>query len=322
MPLAVDKENNLEEYSIEKISSTHYPLLKALFLNAFELKISVEEISRRFDTLSLGLPVIGFIAIHQSTKKAAAYYGVFPCKALIGGQIVQIAQSGDTMTHEDHRRKGFFTTLAKLTYKECEKLGVKLIIGQPNQYSYHGLVNSLKWKHLDEIVRWDMKLKFKTFPLSKLFRRNRFFSPIYLRYARFILRNYTLTGISSFNNPISSALGKILRDKNYIDYKRSDDKFFIKIDDVVIWTRLTDILWIGDFDNYEKITPEVLEKLKRLAFWLGYNTISFNFNETIPLPAALRSFKKYNKQASCFYYLDQSLNGLNFILTAADSDTW
>jgi hypothetical protein len=321
-PAEFSKQYDFGEYSIEKLEAVHYPLLKKLFLNAFNSKISENEIRKRFDTAMLGLPAIGFIAIHKPTNTPAAYYGVFPCKALIKGREIQIAQSGDTMTHKDHRRKGLFVELARLTYHECEKLGIKVIIGQPNQYSYHGLVKSLRWKHLDDIARWDMKLELKTFPLPKLFRFLGFLSQVYLWYAKFVLKSSIIKDVSSFNNPYKNGFGKIVRDRNYLQYKKSNDKFFIKIDGVIIWIRLTDVLWIGDFDSYENITPDILRKLRQLAYRLGYNTISFNFNESIPLPPSLQLFKKYNSQASCFYYLNDGLNGLNFILTAADSDTW
>ena len=316
------KQYDFGEYSIERFGPSHYGLLKNLFFNAFNIRISDKEIAKRYDTATLGLPVIGYIAVHKPTRVPAAYYGVFPCKALIKEQEIQIAQSGDTMTHKDHRRKGLFVELARSTYQECEKLGVKLLFGQPNQYSYHGLVKTLKWKHLDQIARWDMKLKFKTFPLPKLSRFFGFLFQGYLKYAKFILKSSIVGDVSSFNNPYKNGPGKILRDKHYLAYKKSDDKCFIKIQGVTIWIRLTDVLWIGDFDNYENITPHVLKKLRQFAFRLGYNTISINFNENIPLPASLQSFKKYQSQASCFCYFDMAFNDQNLILTAADSDTW
>src|SRR5438046_8287864 len=103
MPIEVNKRYNFDEYSIEKLEAPHYCLLKELFLNAFNIAISEKEISKRYDTSPLGLPAIGFIAIHKKTNTPAAYYGVFPCKAIINEQVIQIAQSGDTMTNKDHR---------------------------------------------------------------------------------------------------------------------------------------------------------------------------------------------------------------------------
>ncbi len=318
---ATYSSSNTEEYHFERITPEHYPLLQNLYKNAFQMSISEHEIETRFNTSSLGLPVIGFIAIHKLTKSPAAYYGVFPFKAIVNGEIIQAAQSGDTMTHSEHTRKGLFVKLALLTYEACQKKDVKLLIGQPNENSYHGLVNKLGWKHLDEIIRWDLKLRVKTIPLSKIIRRFPAVKKIYFPYAKFILHRKNVVP-SSFQNPLSTAYAKVNRDIHYLDYKKTSDKFFLQLNGIIIWIQLTDIFWIGDFSDYKKITPGFIKKIKRVAFMLGYNTISFNLNKSIPLPPALQCFKINSSQASCFLYLDEQYKDLNFILTAADSDTW
>lgn len=310
-----------DQYAIEKITPAHYLLLKELYTNAFGSDTSPDEIAKRFDTTLLGCSVIGFLATHKASGVPAAYYGVFPFEAILDGKIIQAAQSGDTMTHEEHRRKGFFVLLARLTYEECKKKGIKILIGQPNENSYHGLVNSLGWTHSDDVVRWDLKLKIRTIPLPKIARRLPALQKNYLSYAKLILRKKTVT-TDSFQNYLQTDYAKVNRDSNYLAYKKTNDKFFIVIENITIWVRLTDIFWIGDFSNYEDITPLFIKKIRQLAFKLGYNTLSFNLNKSIPLPLALRCFKKNSSQASCFLYLDEQYKNVNFVLTAADSDTW
>ena len=125
-----------------------------------------------------------------------------------------------------------------------------------------------------------------------------------------------------FQNPLQSQAGKVQRDASYLLYKQSGDKYFIKINRLTLWVRLTDLFWIGDFDNYDNINEETIRKIKKLAWWLGYNTISFNLNRSVSLPNSLREFKENSSQASCFLYFNEKYNGQNFLLTAADSDTW
>ncbi len=312
----------MSEYIFERVTPVHYHLLKDLYLDAFNLKLDISAIQKRFDTSKLGCEHIGFIAIHSKNGMAAAYYGVFPMKAIGENSIIQIAQSGDTMTHSSHRKNGLFVKLAKYTYAECEKRRIKVIIGQPNKKSYHGLVKSLGWTHLDEIIRWNLKLKFKTFPLAKIANRYRGFKKIYQRYARYILKNIIRKEPSSFNNTISTDYIKVLRDSAYLQYKKSNNIFFLKIEKLTIWVNLVDVFWIGDFDNFENITPATLRKIKKIAFFLGYNTISFNLNRTIPLPEVLKIFKKGCVENSCFFYIDKEFEGKNFLITAADFDTW
>jgi hypothetical protein len=199
---------------------------------------------------------------------------------------------------------------------------MKMIIGQPNRNSFHGIVNKLGFKTIDEIIRWDIKLRLKTIPLSKLVNRYRGFRRNYLPYARLLLKKHILQAPELFNNTLRASIGKIHRDKAYIGYKNSDDRFFIKVKNVVLWVRLTDVFWIGDFDNYDEINPGVIKKLKWLAFLLGYNTISFNMNASVKLPESLNNFKQYSSQPSCFLYIDEVYRDTNIVLAAADSDTW
>jgi hypothetical protein len=311
-----------DEYSIEEITASHYPLLSKLYFTVFGSRESPASINRRFDTCLVCQPVIGFIAIHLPTRTAAAYYGVFPFKARIKGELVKAAQSGDTMTHPDHRRRGFFVSLAQLTYEECRKKGIRILIGQPNDNSYYGLVKKLGWTHLDQVVRWDMKLRLKTFPFPKITKMIRPLHNFYLSYAKKVLQKFIIKNPDHFHNSLQTHYARVERDKAYIDYKQTPDKFFIKIEHTIFWVRLTDIFWIGDSDNYNSITPSVINTLRRLAFRLGFNTISFNLNKSIPVPEGLKDFKKNSQQASCFLYLDESLDKTNFVLTAADSDTW
>src|SRR6185295_4439504 len=95
----------------------------------------------------------------------AAFYGVFPVLVLISGKEVLAAQSGDTMTHRDHQKKGLFIKLAQRTFETCREKGIELVFGLPNSNSYHGFTKKLNWQHKDDIGRFDLKLSIKTFPL-------------------------------------------------------------------------------------------------------------------------------------------------------------
>jgi hypothetical protein len=316
----LNTSGNEDPYFIEQVNSSHYPLLSDLFENAFGSKPSLSEIKKRFDTGLLGRKQIGFIAIHRQHHFAVAYYGVFPVEVVIDGKIIQAAQSGDTMTHSQFRGKGLFVKLAKLTYQQCKEQHIDILFGQPNKYSYHGLVNTLGWRHLENLNRWALKLKFKTIPWPKILVKMKLWS-FYLKYARFILQKKMAGEITSFQNPINTEYGKVRRDKNYLNYKEKKESFFIRIDNIVLWIRLTDVFWIGEFSSYE-ISSATLKKVKKLAFYLGYNTITFNINESMKLNGALQSFKVIDKEASCFLYLDEQWKNRNIVLTGADFDTW
>lgn len=308
------------EYTVQPFFLDSFPLMRELFLSAFNVHITYEGFQKKYDTKELGHPVIGFIALHKLTNSPAAYYGVFPLKALINGKEILIAQSGDTMTHKNHQKKGLFISLARMTFEACQKEGIEIIFGLPNTNSYHGFTQKLGWIHLDDIDRYDLKLPIKTFPLPKLLRKFGL-SKIYLQYARLVLQEKTVNNVSNFTNNRNSNSARILRNQDYIKYKTSVDKVFFKLETVIFWVKFTDVLWIGEISDYSKINQRIIKKLKQIAVILGYNTITFHINKNTD-HNFLHFFKKFEAEPSCFYYLNKEHLNCNLILTGADFDTW
>jgi hypothetical protein len=314
-------ENN-EEYFFERFTAVHYPVLQMLFNDAFDIKISIPEIEKRFSTASLGAPVIGYIAFHKSTGRPAAYYGIFPLRLQLNGKVVLAAQSGDTMTHSLHKKKGLFVQLANAVYEDCRKEGIHFLYGSPNEKSYKGLVKNLQWQHNGDILRLDMKLKMKTIPLPKIFSKHNRPSQAYLRYAKFVLKPYLAGRPVSFRNPLHPSLPRVFRDEYHISYKQDAYKFFIRIHEVTCWVKLADVFWIGDFSDYQQVTEQVTTKLKRIAFLLGYNTVRMNINEDVQLPEAFLAFKINGRDAACYKVLSDEAEFQQMIWTGADFDTW
>lgn len=309
-----------EEYSLQPFSMESYPQMNTLFVASFQKELDWNSFQKKYDTASLGHPVIGYLAIHKATRNPAAYYGVFPLKILIDGKTILAAQSGDTMTHPDHRKKGLFTYLAKLCFDECRAKGIALVYGQPNQFSYQGLVHSLHFEHRDDIIRYDLKQKIKTFPLAKLFQKAGQF-PVYLRWAQAQLEKRTQPLPGHFLNPLETDYGKIWRDSMYLQYKNEPGKLFLKVGPAILWIRLTDVFLVGDFNDYALVDEAVISELRRIAWRLGYNTIAFYLNKSLN-PPFLGYFEKKESWASCILYLDQNFAGKKLLITAADFDTW
>ncbi|MDQ3683237.1 MAG: GNAT family N-acetyltransferase [Bacteroidota bacterium] len=318
--MSIQNEGDFTEYLFEPINQTHYHYFQELFFYAFKTTITIRQIELKFNTKVLGAEVIGYIAIDKKNGVAAAYYGVFPVQLTDHETVIQAAQSGDTMTHPHHRKKGLFVHLAQLTFSTCRKKNIKIVFGFPNQFSYPGLVKRLSWQHVDNIVRWDLKLNIKTFPLPKLLLKNHNLFKTYLTYARAITKKVSIE-VTEFTNKYETTLPKVLRDKNYLLYKKVKDKVFIRLDNVILWIKFSDVLLIGDVDNYTAITGKTISKIKKLAFLLGYNTVSFYWNESLQPPSFLRYFKKHSKLPSCSLSLDQPIFP-NILFTAADFDTW
>jgi len=86
------------------------------------------------------------------------HYAVVPMAVEIDGVQSNAALSVDTMTHVKHRGRGIFAFLASETYKECQKRGLALVYGFPNENSHKGFVNRLRWHSFGHMKNMRKKL--------------------------------------------------------------------------------------------------------------------------------------------------------------------
>ncbi len=134
----------MADYTIRRIEPTDLDTLVALYAASFNETISTDKLARKFATEPFGVAYVGYLAV-SDTGQAAAFYGVFPAPMQIGTHQFIGAQSGDTMTHPDHRKQGLFVRLARATFALARELGIELIYGFPNQNSLPGFKRHLDW---------------------------------------------------------------------------------------------------------------------------------------------------------------------------------
>lgn len=312
----------VDDYRIEPLNEDHFPGLQNLFAEAFGAAPDTEAMRKRYNTRSLGEDIISYVAVHRPSGKIAAHFAASPVQVLIGGEPVLAAQSIDAATAEGHRGRGLFRRLADAVHTACRQKGIAIVFSQPNTSSYHGFVNNFGFKHIDDINRWDIKLRLKTFPASKLLQRHRFSRALYFSAARLAILPWKAPRPNIFNNPSPPGPARVLRNGAYLQYKEAPGSYFVRLGRVTAWVRLTDVLWVGDFSDYSLVDAKAIASLRRLAFFMGLNTISFHLNSGIPQPAFLRYFRKYKTEPSCLLCLRQEYAGVNLVLTGADFDTW
>lgn len=310
------------EYVFEAFDESHYSKFNKLYENAFGKKMPITEFKKRFDTQALGFKFVGYLALLRNTGEAVSFYGVFPLKIRIGESDFAAAISGDTMTHKNHRRKGLFRGLAGMTYQKCRELGFVMIYGFPNQQSYHGFVHSLDWKHVNDLIEWNLSFRFKISPLHKFLKRANYLFPLFNSYAHRVLKKYMVSDINSFDNSNGDKYGIVSRNDHYIHYKQSKERIFIKIESVIVWIRLSDVLWIGDFSDLGQVNKIVVSKLKHIAKLLGYNTIRYAINKEIAIPESMLDFKPGVNIPTCILFLEKKFGYQSFLFTPADFDTW
>ena len=95
------------DYRLERLTPERLPDLVALHAATYGPGLTLDDARRKFSTATLGHDVIGYLA-YDRAGTAAAYYGIFPMRVRLGDRDLLAGQSGDTMTHPDHRGRGLF----------------------------------------------------------------------------------------------------------------------------------------------------------------------------------------------------------------------
>lgn len=85
--------------------------------------------------------VFGYDAF--SNNRLAAHYACIPVQIRLFGNIANALLSLNTATHPDFQRKGLFTKLAELTYKDATDSGYSCVFGVANTNSTPGFCHKL-----------------------------------------------------------------------------------------------------------------------------------------------------------------------------------
>jgi len=308
-----------QNYRIEKLSNDNINDLAPLFLASFKKKISSEFIAKKFNTCFTGFSNIGFIA-YCSNNKAVAFYGVLPCYADINGKKTLVAQSGDTMTHPNHRRAKLFIQLAEHTFKYCEKKGFNAIFGFPNIYSYAGFIKKLNWKHFDDYHSFSDRVI--CFPWIRIKKWFPFLKCLHLKIQKNVLKK--LKDVEFFDNSINKKHPQIIHDKEFVNYKKFQNSYIKKIGDASIWFKTSDIyLMVGDISTLKNF-KKTHNSLKRIAFKLGIPHIRYQVSSKTDLfeTCIKRKLIKGNTYPIAGLALNKSFPLEKMKFTLADFDTF
>jgi hypothetical protein len=311
------------EYTFRRIEPALYDDLRYISKSAFGFDPGAGYYRLKNETSAFGEPFLGYIA-YSHEGEPAAFYGVYAHPVEYKTKTYVAAQSGDTMTHRSHTGKGLFTRLAKLTYALAKDHGVLFIYGFPNKNSYPGFVNKLSWICPANLLEYSQKVM--TIPLSKIARKFTFLTPVYKAYVNMILSFYRTDRMLSVNSVIDDDDDDagLSRSEQFIKYKSYSGCKMIQVDEAVVWIKVDAVFQIGDMER--RVTGNFYtfnRKLRRLAFLLGADTITFLVTPGTVWDKVLPEFFKV-KESLAYGYLDLSgnfpLDKLRF--TGADSDTF
>ena len=238
------------DYKYVKNSPQKYKDIKQLKLRSMGLDEDLTYINSKYDTSIFGSRDIGFFA-EDENNFPAAYYGVFPIRATYNGEHIIIAQSGDTMTDPDHRKRGLFTKLAKETYSYAGKNNISFVFGFPNKFSYPGFKKKLDWKFFGNMHEFIIKTN--SFPLCELSKKYPALKNIYRKLLDKRIGKYKLDINEQNIKPLDCINGDfhVVRDINFYKYKEGVDKYLVKLNGFTLFVRADIHLFIGDVSYFE-----------------------------------------------------------------------
>jgi len=272
--MAVTNRTEEVEYRFERFTPDQLPQLHSLHRAVFGSGSSEEKLRQKFASPVPGRAVIGYLA-YAPDGTAAAYYGIFPMIVEHQGQTLIVGQSGETMTHPDHRGRGLFTKLGRRTYDAAGQEGVAFVFGFPNSNSYPGFVKYLGWTH-NRTMRsyW---LPVPTIPFNRLLRGR---PSIADRLDRFQKRLILALGLARPTDEIESSVlasgqSGIKRDRAFVDHKPTILTF--EQSRATAYFRLDEHLSIGDVVAEPGAKPfGLLIRLGAIAFLTGRLRIRFH----------------------------------------------
>lgn len=267
------------KYTSEKLSERNLPQLAWLFEQEHRAKFSLGFFKRKFNTDWIGKKYIGFFAKDEENR-VGAFYGGFPCQMKVDDEIRLVLQSGDTITHANHRKKGLFIRLAEETYQYAESEGFEYVYGFPNKNSEHGFFQKLGWENLGSSTNFTFT--YSNFNWFGLCHKFTFLKPLYESFWLKKINKFTITAKEAFENYKQNYNG-VIKDEHFLKYKLNyGTSTLVKIDKKVFWIKKDNGIRLGEiFQRNEEI--DIYSYLQPLAKAFRVKQIHFSCNEYHPL---------------------------------------
>jgi hypothetical protein len=273
-------------YHYQRVSSERLKDLLVLFKSAFGATPEISDVARKHSTEFVGCRDIGTV-VYAENGSPAAFYGVFPVMARIGGAAVLIAQSGDTMVHKEHERRGLFVESAKRTYELAVGCGIRSVFGFPSATSYPGFVKRLGWKHIRDVQRY--RFHAPMLPASEFLWRFPVARKALAAWQSLVLRVFP-DGEFFAGCLMGRNADCIERSKGYWEYKlRNPLVRCVRVRGVNVVLKLEGSLGVGDIDSDDPLAiSKVLRTLRVFCVISGISRINTYLSDGSPLELALR----------------------------------
>lgn len=262
--------NTNDNYTIQRLTADRLNDLASLYKAVYGHQQAPGYFAKKYDTAYTGAAYIGFIAYCDDLP--VAYYGVIPCFIEYDNMVVLAAQSGDTMTHPEHQKKGLFVQLAQRTYELCKSSGIQLVYGFPNQNSHRGLIK-LGWTFTENLDRFPIPMKTSAVEriAFKIIRKSR----TYKDHIQRVLHDCILPQPGLPNTLTVEGFGGVHRSEAYLEYKQYTGSMVIQAGSAKAWIKIKQGLIIGDLHVQPNDFDNTMDTLVQIARQLAVPSVTF-----------------------------------------------
>jgi hypothetical protein len=320
------EEYKYNNFVIKKFNEDRLNDVQYLFKVSFNSKLSIEVIKNKHLNCHGTEKYIGFLAYEESTMEPAGFYAVFPGNLVYKNQVYLVAQSGDTMTNPKFQKKGLFVKLAQITYSYCEKIGIKLITGLPNENSYPGFIKHLNFSELP--IFSNLLFVENRLELTRITRRIAILQKFHFFYSKCLFYILYKKG-KPFNNSnnLDSSLAFMDHDTIYFESKKNKHNIFVKDMDCSIWLRMHEnSIIICDISCSNSIfdLDRLMKKLKIMTYITGFRFLNFGSTRNSFLYKKIFPFAKSKHSGYRFIVknLCAELPTSNIALLSSDADVF
>jgi hypothetical protein len=277
------------QYRIVRLSANAISDVRYLFSHCFGTDPGEEAIRQKHEHCHGTHKYIGYLAYPVNSEIPAAFYAVFPTYLTDSTSTILGAQSGDTMTHPEHQKKGLFVFLAEKTFALCSSLDIQVVFGFPNNQSYPGFIKRLNFTSLPNLV--DFTLLENRLEMHRWLSKSTWTRKLQNSWTHFLFRLLTKS-YPNFQRAIYPSFFQVCYDYEYFNSKSGSYRW-IAISESTFWIKIQgNTLMIGamSFSN-----PTVLKKalnwLRVLTFLSGNRFLTFSASPNHPIGAVMKELK-------------------------------
>jgi predicted N-acetyltransferase YhbS len=133
---------------IRQATPDDLPAIRALFRMCFGFEQPQFHFRSKFFQASVGTSIV---MIAEQDGRLIGHYALWGIPLRLGFELIAGAQSVDTMTHPEYRRRGVLVRLATAAMDIAVRRGIEVVYGFPNEGSLTASVRRLNWHQVGNV---------------------------------------------------------------------------------------------------------------------------------------------------------------------------